>query len=69
LIKIKEVDFEKCKLSLGQSLNLGVKIITDCRLLDAKNVTNTLAKLLPDTEEALLQGYSTRIIEESSKLS
>jgi hypothetical protein len=46
---------------------LGVKIITDYRLLVAKNVTGTLAKLVPDMEEALLLNYSTVIIAESQK--
>jgi len=46
---------------------LGVKIITDYRLLEEKSIAGTLATLIPDIEEAALQNYSTRIIDESQK--
>lgn len=46
---------------------LGIKIITDYRLLDPRSVANALHKSLPDAEEPLLQSCSTRIVEESQK--
>lgn len=46
---------------------LNVKIIIDYRLLEAKDVTNILTKLIPTTEEALLHKYSSKMINESQK--
>jgi hypothetical protein len=46
---------------------LRVKIITDYRLSEPKDVTNVLAKLLPTAEDLSLQTYSAKIIDESQK--
>jgi hypothetical protein len=46
---------------------LNVKVVTDYRLLETKNITDVLVKLLPSVDETLLQNCSTRIIEESQK--
>lgn len=46
---------------------LGVKNITDYRLLELHNVTNLLAKLLHKKEETMISYYSSKIIGESQK--
>lgn len=46
---------------------LGVKIITDYRLLEPQNVTNVLTNLFPSIEEELIRSYSSKIISESQK--
>lgn len=46
---------------------LGVKTITDYRLIELENVTNVLSQLLPNIDKASLQSHSEKIIAESQK--
>ena len=46
---------------------LGVKTITDYRLLGLDDITNFLSQLFPSVDKTLVRSYSEKIIAESQK--